>query len=94
MHVDVAAPTNPEASGSPRVLDLRGQLPHEQESHLVAAFDALPVGESVVVVSDGLLGLLHLRLDEIRPRELAWARLPTAVTCDTGAQVTRIRRPA
>jgi uncharacterized protein (DUF2249 family) len=72
----------------PTVIDLRGQLPHEQESNLLAAFDELPVGASMTVQSDGLQGLLHMRLEEIRPGQAAWA-----VTAGGGTtvQLRRVR---
>jgi hypothetical protein len=76
---------------SPVTLDLRGQLPHEQEANLVAFFDSLTVGEAVVVTGDGLLGLLHLRLDEIRPGQADWAVPARSSTGDVCVRLTRMR---
>jgi uncharacterized protein (DUF2249 family) len=73
----------------PTIVDLRGQLPHEQESNLLAAFDALPVGEVVTLLSDGLLGLLHMRLDEVRPGQAHWSAGSAA---DGGATTANLRR--
>ena len=75
----------------PTTLDLRGQLPHEQESSLLAVFDSLPVGDAVQVVSDGLLGLLHLRLEEVRAGQGRWLAEPPERPGDTCARLIRVR---
>jgi uncharacterized protein (DUF2249 family) len=79
------------AVDTPTVVDLRGQLPHEQESNLLAAFDALPAGASVTLLSDGLLGLLHMRLDEVRPGQAHWSAGATADSGGTTAHLRRVR---
>ena len=66
-------------------LDLR-QVPRPQRHPLVfAKFDALPVGDSFVLVNDHDPVPLNRQMDSLRPGQLAWEYL------DRGPDIFRIR---
>lgn len=73
------------ASTSSEELDLR-PVPRSQRHPLVfAKFDALPVGESFLLVNDHDPVPLNRQMDSLRPGQLAWEYI------DRGPDVFRIR---
>jgi uncharacterized protein (DUF2249 family) len=57
----------------------------ERKAHVLAAFDALARGESLVVVNDHLPRGLHIHFAEQRPGLFAWRAL------EEGPDVFRVR---
>ena len=58
------------------VVDIRQLGPCvERKAHVLAAFDALARGESLVVVNDHLPRGLRVHFDEHRPGRFAWRPL-------------------
>lgn len=74
-----------QATPAGEELDLR-QVPRSQRHPLVfAKFDALPVGDSFVLVNDHDPVPLNRQMDSLRPGQLAWEYL------DRGPDIFRIR---
>jgi uncharacterized protein (DUF2249 family) len=75
----------------PRCVDIRVLGPCvERKAHVLAAFDALVEGESLVVVNDHMPNGLRRHFDELRPGGFEWTVL------EDGPEVFRveIRRTA
>ncbi|HXY39230.1 MAG TPA: DUF2249 domain-containing protein [Vicinamibacteria bacterium] len=63
------------------LVDIRdlGSCP-DRKAHVLALFDALPAGDSLVVVNDHLPNGLRAHLDELRPGAFAWSVLEAGPT--------------
>ncbi len=67
------------------LVDIRALGPCvERKAHVLSAFDALPSGESLVVVNDHLPNGLRRHLEEQRPGAFAWTIL------EDGPEVFRV----
>ncbi len=71
--------------GSSRSIDIRALGPCvERKAHVLAAFDGLAAGESLVVVNDHLPNGLRRHFDELRPGAFDWTLI------ENGPEVFRV----